>query len=93
MDIYNYYEIEQVKAEQRRDRMAEDVHARLVQQAYSSAHSTPRFHWRGLARLGQLMMEWGCQLQTRYQPLEATGQGMSLFSRQYDPCGGRAVTA
>lgn len=55
--------------ERRRERLAEAEQYRLARQLpRPERRPSIRFHYRLLTSLGHRLEQWGCELQTRYQP-------------------------
>jgi hypothetical protein len=54
------------EVERRKDELAQAQHYRLARQVARHNPATRRTYRRLLARLGKLLIAWGCQLQTRF---------------------------
>jgi hypothetical protein len=61
-----------VAAERRKDEIAQAEQYRLARQLPKRNSPIREMYQRSLARLGKLLVAWGCQLQTRFATKSST---------------------
>ena len=67
MRMLNDYETFKLNQMRQRELIAEAAQERLARAATPKQARPPRFHRRWLARLGTVLVNWGCRLQSRYE--------------------------